>query len=253
VILRAPLRRPRAAFAGRAFRLAAGAWLLLAISTLSAQVSPQVATDGRVSAAEGGAVVSRAIELEHQSASEALLLVRPLLSPRGAVELLAESNTLVVRDIASALSVVLPMLHAFDHPPAALKVEIQIIQAGTSAEVPSTGPPIAPALRQRLTKLLRFENYQLLARTQFTAREGELVAYQIGDFGVSFRLGTMVEGQRVKLHGFRVVREGGRPAEKQLIHSNLNPWLDQTTILGLANDESAGRALMVVVTCSKEP
>jgi hypothetical protein len=79
------------------------------------------------------------------------------------------------------------------------------------------------------------------------------VAYQIGDFGVSFRLGTLVESQRVKLHGFRMVREPGRLGEKQLIHSNLNPWLDQTTILGLASDESAGRALMVVVTCSKEP
>lgn len=248
---RARPRRPRAAFASRAFELAAGLWLTLAlalvpVAPLGAQVSSQVA-------GEAGALVSRAVELEHQSASEALLLVRPLLSPRGSVELLAESNTLVVRDVASALTIVLPMLHAFDHPAAALKVEIQIIQAGTSAEVPSSGPPIPAALLQRLSKLLRFENYQLLARTQFTAREGEPVAYQIGDFGVSFRLGTMVEGQRVKLHGFRVVREGGRPSEKQLIHSNLNPWLDQTTILGLANDESAGRALMIVVTCSKEP
>jgi hypothetical protein len=207
--------------------------------------------DGGLS--EEATLVAQAIPLQHQPVGEALQLVRPLLSPRGSVELLAESNTLVVRDVASALARVLPVVHAFDHPIAALKIEIQIIQAGNTAEVPSKGgPAIAPDLQQRLRKLLRFDNFQLMAKTQFLAREGEPVAYQIGDFGLSFRLGTVVESQRVKLHGFRMVREPGRPNEKQLIHSNLNPWLAQTTILGLASDESAGRALMVVVTCTKE-
>jgi hypothetical protein len=231
------------------FGLGLGAVRAAAQAQVPGAAVPMVSPIG----AEDGTIVSQAIPLLHQPVGEALQLVRPLLSPKGSVELLAESNTLVVRDITAALSRMLPVLHAFDHPIAALKIEIQIVQAGNSAEVPSNGPALQPKLKERLKKLLRFENYQLMAKTQFTAREGEAVAYQIGEFGVSFRLGTLVESQRVKLHGFRMVREPGRLGEKQLIHSNLNPWLDQTTILGLASDESAGRALMVVVTCSKEP
>jgi hypothetical protein len=240
-----------------ALRAVAVAWL--ALFAVASGVPAQTRTPGAAvpfvddGLAEESALVAQAIPLQHQPVGEALLLVRPLLSARGSVELLTESNTLVVRDVASALARVLPVVHAFDHPISALKIEIQIIQAGNTAEVPSKGgPAIAPDLQQRLRKLLRFDNFQLMAKTQFLAREGEPVAYQIGDFGLSFRLGTVVESQRVKLHGFRMVREPGRPNEKQLIHSNLNPWLDQTTILGLASDESAGRALMVVVTCTKE-
>ena len=56
----------------------------------------------------------------------------------------------------------------------------------------------------------------------------------------------------ISLDGLRVVREPGRPHEKLLLHSNLNPWLDKTTVLGLANDENSGRALMIVLTCGRE-
>jgi len=193
--------------------------------------------------------------LTHQPASEALSLIRPMLTARGSVELHAETNMLVVHDTHASLAVIVPLLRNFDHPRLTLRIEIQIVQASSGvAGAPAAGDPGLPAeLRQRLRGLLRYENFQLLGRTLFTAREGEQVAYQIGDFGVSFRLGTLVEAKRIKFDGLRVVREPGRPNEKMLIHSNLNPWLDKTTVLGLANDESSGRALMIVLTCGKEP
>jgi hypothetical protein len=189
----------------------------------------------------------------HQPASEALSLIRPMLSPRGSVELHAETNTLVVHDTHSSLAVIEPVLRGFDHPRLTLRIEIQIVQASSGAAAAgASGPALPVELRERLRGLLRYESYQLLGRTLFTAREGEQVAYQIGDFGVSFRLGTLVEAKRIKFDGLRVVRDPGRPQEKLLLHSNLNPWLDKTTVLGLANDENSGRALMIVVACGRE-
>jgi hypothetical protein len=191
----------------------------------------------------------------HQPASEALSLIRPMLSPRGSVELQAETNMLVVHDSQASLAVIAPLLKNFDHPRLTLRIEIQIVQASSGAAgaaSAASGPPIPTELRERLRGLLRYENFQLLGKTLFTAREGEPVAYQIGEFGVSFRLGTLVEAKRIRLDGLRVVREPGRPHEKLLLHSNLNPWLDKTTVLGLANDENSGRALMIVLTCGRE-
>jgi hypothetical protein len=96
----------------------------------------------------------------------------------------------------------------------------------------------------------------LHASARLDVKEGENVLYQLGDsYTVGFKLGTMMGEKRVKLHELRIVRRATSGAfakpERQLLGTNVNLWLDQTLILGLAKDESAGDALMVVVSCSR--
>ena len=199
------------------------------------------------------ALVERSVAFVHRSAADAVDLVRPLLGRRGTVELRREENAIRLRDSVASLGRILPMLSHWDHPPSLLRVDLQIVRAAPRAEPPrKTAGTLDAALLRKMGELLRFETYHLLAKTQFSALEGESVAYQVGDFGVHFRLGTLFDERRIKLHGFRVVRDPGSALEKQMMHSNLNPYLDQTMILGLASDEGAGRALMVVLACSRE-
>jgi hypothetical protein len=197
-------------------------------------------------------LVERVVTFNHREAADAVELVRPLLGRRGSVEVTAEGN-LRLRDSVSSLGRILPLLSHWDHPPSLLRVDLQIVRAAPRTEPPrKTAGTLDAALVRKMGELLRFETYHLLAKTRFSALEGEAVAYQVGDFGVHFRLGTVFDERRIRLHGFRVVRDPGSPIEKQMMHSNLNPYLDQTMILGLASDEGAGRALMVVLTCSRE-
>jgi len=244
-----------------------GAALVLLLGALgaggraAAQSSPPAA-EARSPAAE---LRLYAYTLEHQPVGEALALVRPLLSSRGTVELQPGGNTIVIRDELAALTRIVPILRQFDHQSETLRLEIQIVQAfvgqggGPSGDVTPLATPgseVSPALVRRLRDLLRYDSYRLHASARLDVKEGENVLYQLGDsYTVGFKLGTMMGEKRVKLHELRIVRRAtsgafGKP-ERQLLGTNVNLWLDQTLILGLAKDESAADALMVVVSCSR--
>ena len=204
-----------------------------------------------------------AYPLEHQPASEALALVRPLLSARGTVELQPGGNTIVLRDSLAALTRIVPQLRALDHPPQSLRLDVKVVQAfvgpataGGYSPVPMHQGVLSPALTRQLRGLLRYDTFIQLAGARLDVREGENVLYELGtDFAVGFKLGTLMADKRIKLHGFRIARRAttgpfAKP-ERQLVGTSLHLWVDQTQVLGLAKDEDAGHALLVVVSCSR--
>ncbi len=200
-----------------------------------------------------GELVVQAYTLEHQPAGEAIHLVHPLLSVRGAVEIQPGGNTLVIRDTVEVVERLIRLLKDFDHPARSVRLTLQLVQAGLKGSRAGGESGLPEALVSRLRELLRYDDYRLLATAEAEIREGEEVAYELADdFKIEFRMGTLLADRRVKLRGFRVARQGGNPDSKQLIHTNLNLWLDKPMILGLARAETSDRALMVVLTCSLE-
>jgi hypothetical protein len=194
-----------------------------------------------------------AFTFAHQRAAEALPIVQALLSPRGTVELQAGTNTLVVRDSMASLARVRAALTAFDHPARPVAFDVQIVRADKGTISPAPPPSVLdPGLAQRLERLFRYKSYHLLARARLATREGEEVAYDLAaGYQVSFKLGTMADERRIKLHGFRIVRRPQPPSrlpERELIHTAINLWREQPLILGLARDEGAPSALLVVLT-----
>lgn len=233
------------------------------------RVSPVVgetgsgAQPGAASAAELGLHV---YTLRHQRAVEAARMIRPLLSSRGTVEVQEAGNTVQVRDSLAALSRILPELRSFDRP--GLELDISIVRASTDDGLsrfrPSSGSPLPPDLERELRRLTSathaFTHFDLVAEASLESREGEEVAYEIGErYSVVFRLGRVVEerGRKsVQLHGFRVLR-GDRSGDARnasatprvLIHTNLPLTLDRTKALGLARAETSPSALMVILHC----
>ncbi len=194
-----------------------------------------------------------AYRLEHQPAVEALPLVYPLLSEQGTVEVKPGENTLVIRDHQAAIDKVLLVLRRFDHPQRPVLIEIQVVRATAETFSPPPASQLPAALEAQLRELLPYHSYEMLAGTRLASREGEQVAYQLGErFGVYFRVGTLLEGERLRLNGFQVRRteKAGAAVGKNesLINTNLFLHLEQTLYLGLASDEASKEALMVVVT-----
>lgn len=208
-----------------------------------------------------------AYTLEHQKASDAIVKIRPLLSSRGTVEEQPRSNTLVVRDVGSAVEAVARALNDFDRPPEALRFQIQVLQAGPKARSVISPPrpgavaeaEVSAELVDLLKGLLRYEDYRVLAQAGVTSQEGDEVVYSLGDgYDVSFRLGSILGGQRLKLEGFRI-REKTRATSKgpqlpprDLFNATLNLWLDKPFTLVLAQDEERKEALMVAISCHRE-
>ena len=187
-----------------------------------------------------------AFTLRHQPAAEALALVHPLLSARGSVQLQPGGNTLVVRDEPQVVDRVVELLREFDHAAKKLALRIQVVRAGDGGE----GQPLERELADRLGELLRYDSYRVVAAAELEAREGELASYELGDeYRIGFQLGTLMPGERLKLHDFEVSR-GGAEESRRLLRTQVNLRLGRPMILGLAKDESSRRALLLVLTCT---
>lgn len=193
-------------------------------------------------------LVLHAYTMRYRQASDAISLVFPLLSQRGTVELQPSTNTLVIRDSTAALARIIPVLRSYDHPSRPLNLDIYIVRAIRSPGV--TRSDLPEALTKRMRALLPYDVYEVEAQAQLASREGQAVTYALGkEYEVSFRLGTLVDRQRIRLSNFRVLRRTEeRRAGSPLIHTNLLLTLEQTTSFGLARTEQSTEALMVVMT-----
>mgnify|MGYP001562882059 CR=1 FL=1 len=186
---------------------------------------------------------------EHQRASEALAVVRALLSPIGSVALDEASNTLSVRESPAVLSRISTAVRTLDHAAQPVWLAVELIRA----EVFSVSPvpkatDVAPELLNKLRQLFRFQHFALLARGRIESREGEAVVYEMGNgYRLSFRLGAIVDGRRLRLSAFEMTRRSAGEPDRALVRTAVNLGLDQPLILGLTNDEASDRALMLVL------
>ena len=193
------------------------------------------------------ALLVHAYTLRHQPAAEALTLVHPLLTRRGSVQLQPGGNTLVVRDEAEVVERVARLLREFDHPAKKLKIRIQVVRAGDGGE----GEALDAELAARLGELLRYASYRVAAAADLEAREGEVASYELGEeYRISFQLGTLMSGERLKLHDFEVTRREDDEQRRRLLRTQVNLRLGRPMILGLAKNESSRRALLLVLTCT---
>ncbi|MCB1033507.1 MAG: hypothetical protein KDD47_06700 [Acidobacteria bacterium] len=227
-------------------RAAAVFGLCLALCTGSAwgQAAPRPSV-------KGPALALHAHIFENQPAVEALSLVYPLLSDAGTVELKPKENTLVIRDTLASIHRIVPVLSRFDHPQRQIQLEVRIVSARAETFSPPNRSPLPKEHVERLRDMLPYHSYEQLAGTLLEAGEGARVNYQLGNrFSLDFRLGTLVEGARVRLHEFQVFRgaTAGSGEKKRLIVTTLFLHLNQPVYLGLAPSEDSKEALMVVVT-----
>ena len=187
-----------------------------------------------------------AYAFQHRQAVDAVPLVRPLLTRRGSLLVKADGKTLVVRDTMGGLARVVPMLHSLDRPVIPLEIDVLLVRAERNLVSPQQPSTIPEALATELRSILKYDTYLQVARAELESREGEEVTYEVGaGYALRFRLGRYEAGS-VKLHDFRVYREG---REQPIVHANLLLTLGETYSLGLSKSESSPTALMVVLTC----
>ena len=206
-----------------------------------------------------------AYTFKYHSAQDALSQVRNKLSPFGTVEEQPATNTLVIRDIPVNVDRLIPFLKELDLPPEELRFDIRIVRAGPKADGEIVEAELPAEMANKLRRLLRYDDYRVLAQAGVTSREGEEVTYALGEgYSVSFSPGSLVAGQdqtggRLKLRNFRVLKEvpttsdkGRRLEPRKLFHATLNLWVDRPFNLVLTQDDERQEALMVVISCQRE-
>lgn len=235
----------------------------LVLAALGWSAQPALGAPGAQGEAQGGRrptvraepdprIQTYAYSFRHQTAEDALPLVRPLLSRRGTIELQPGGNTLVIRDTYAALGRIVPILRAYDSPPQLLDVEILIVRASNTPVLAPDPRKLPPWLDERLRSLLRWDYYTVLAESSVSTREGAEVTQELsGLYGLSFRLSSILGDDQIKLRELKIWHARGS-GDDPLLAATLNLWLDKPKVLGLASTESSEQALMVVLTCRRQ-
>ena len=191
-----------------------------------------------------------AYRFEHQSALDALTVIEPLLSQRGTIELKKADNTLVIRDVLQVMRRVVPRLRDFDHPVREISLEILLVRAQRASYSPTIVHDDLPAeLAAKLRKVMPyFTSHELIADSDLRSKEGEEVTYEIGGgYRVSYRTGTMMHGQTVKLYDLTVSRAGSG-GDGHMMRTQVPLNLGKPFALALAKSEESRNALMIVMT-----
>jgi len=222
--------------------------LLVALATAASAAGQEGGSpSGLFNPDAGERMTLHAYTLSHRTATEAADLVRGMLSPRGSVTVQAEANTVLVRDTVASLVRIVPALRQFDRPARAMEFELMVVRAYREKVTSPTLVAPPRELVDKLSKLLNYATYELVASADLPSREGEELTYQVGTrYAVGFRVGELRTDASVKLYDFRLFRRG---RQEPMIHTNLNLFVDKTYSLGFSKSEDSDTALMVVITC----
>jgi len=209
-----------------------------------------------LAAAVAAAVEERVFQLRFRSASNALAVVEPLLSPAGTVLLQPRANTLVVRDDRKVIDKAALALALWDQAPFTYRVRVKLYVASTAKDTGSVASDPAPELGAEFAQLFHFTSYQALDDLEFVSQEGSSVEASAGErYILRFTLRTQPgDPERVVLGPFELTRRHGNatPAPaRPLLRSTVSLRVGQTAVVAAARSEQASRVLLLVVTASR--
>jgi len=195
--------------------------------------------------------------------NDVYLLIEPLLSARGSVQMQPRLHTLAVTDDPETLQKIEVLIQSYDLPPRNVEVALQLILATTAEKPPEK---ISPRIRGVIEKLneisTKWSDYRLLGSATVTSSEGEKTSVEMGeDYRISFAVDYANDEQKlVRFKRFTLDRrETPRDREStgenftRVLDTALNLKSDKLYIFGASKLESSNRALFMTITASTQP
>lgn len=200
-------------------------------------------------------LAARTFQFRYRDASQAAVVIKPLISASGSVSIQPSTNTLVITDSPAVLLEIAKALRAYDAPPQAFRIEVKLVAASRAA---APAPPVAEDLREIASKLsgvLRLNRFEKLGEVSARANEGEPVLTGLDTvYRAEFEIGEFDPvSQTIRLEQFRLTRlpEGSGDVLQLLKPTTINMRLDQTHVIGASRLPNSDRILMLVLVASR--
>jgi type II/III secretion system protein len=201
--------------------------------------------------------------IRFKDVNDTYLLIEPLLSARGSVQMQPRLRTLAVTDDPETLRKIEELIQGYDLPPRNVEVALQLILASTAEKAPDK---ISPRIRGVIEKLneisTKWSDYRLLGTATVTASEGESASVEMGgDYRIAFAVDYASDEQKlVRFRRFTLDRrepsrdhEGEGDRFTRVLDTALNLKEDKLYIFGASKLESSNRALFMTITATAEP
>lgn len=201
-------------------------------------------------------IQARSFPVRFRPLSDAAEIVSSILTAHGEITLQPRLKQLVVRDRASILDQIGPLIESFDLPPRSVQVSISLALA-TQAEAGRTAPD---ELHQQdrgiweIVPLTGFTAFDPLGKRSIIGVEGSTVTTDLSeDYRVVFSV-DWVEDQRVAFKSFSLLRitrtDEGEEQVKNVYSADINLQTGKPLLVGAAQAPNSKKALFLMLEAS---
>ena len=231
---------------------------LFIIVLLSVPASPHLdAQSGRAET-----LPTQLFTVRFKDVNDVYLLIEPLLSAKGSVQMQPRLKTLTVTDDEATLRKIGELIRGYDLPPKNVAVAFQLILASASKAPEKISPQIRGVIEKLNELSTRWSDYRLLGSATITASEGEKASVEVGeDYRISFAVDYASDDQKlVRFKRFTLDRreapkgpENPEGTYARVLDTALNLKDDKLYIFGASKMESSNRALFMSIKASVQP
>jgi hypothetical protein len=217
---------------------------------------------GRPPDASATRLPTQLFTVRFKDVNDVYLLIEPLLSARGSVQMQPRLRTLAVTDEAETLKRIEALIQSYDLPPKNVDVALQLILATTADKQPDSISPRIRGVIQKLNEIsTKWSDYKLLGSVTVTSSEGDRASVEMGDdYRISFAVDYVSDEQNmVRFKRFTLDRrekskspESQEEATTRVLDTALNLKEGKLYIFGASKMESSNRALFMTITASAQ-
>lgn len=223
---------------------------------------PLPAVQGRPAGPAAQRLPTQLFTVRFKDVNDVYLLIEPLLSARGSVQMQPRLRTLAVTDDEETLKKIEALIQSYDLPPRNVEVALQLILATTAEKSPETISPRIRGVIQKLNEIsTRWSDYRLLGTATVTSSEGDRASVEMGDdYRISFAVDYVSDDQKiVRFKRFTLDRrekskrpESSGETTTRVLDTALNLKEGKLYIFGASRMESSNRALFMTITAAAQ-
>ena len=204
------------------------------------------------------------VKVNYIEARSAYSILMPYMSRNGKLQLVRESNMLIIEDIPEITEKILSILKEIDVKPLDLQFTVDLI-LGSMSRDPNADPLYETSSRdlksdpliKELSKLLMYESFRRLDSTLINVQDNSRSTQMLGGEGMSFRLDLQPryikeekgDSIRVELNlSSRQYKKDGSPLSLTLIDTTLSLQSGDRSVVGVSKLNGGDKALILILS-----
>ncbi len=204
------------------------------------------------------------VKVNYIEARSAYSILMPYMSRNGKLQLVRESNMLIIEDIPEIVEKILSILKEIDVKPLDLQFTVDLILGSMSGDWEAD--PLherslkdlkSDPLIKELRKLLTYESFKRLDSTLINVQDNSRSTQMLGGEGMSFRLDLQPryikeekgDSIRVELSlSSRQYKKDGSPLSLTLINTTLSLQSGDRSVVGVSKLNGGDKALILILS-----
>lgn len=206
------------------------------------------------------------VKVNYIDARSAYSILLPYMSKNGKLQMVRESNMLIIEDIPDIAEKILSILKEIDVKPLDIQFTVALILGSMSARSladPSATEALSDKeiksdpLIKELSKLLTYESFKRLDSTLINVQDNSRSTQMLGGEGMSFRLDLLPryikeensDSIRVELSlSSRQYKKDGSPLSLTLIDTTISLRSGERSVVGVSKLNGGDKALILILS-----